>query len=40
MLLRVPTGVEGVVVDVQIMTRRGVAKDERTILIEAEEREK
>lgn len=38
--LRVPTGVEGVVVDVQIMTRRGVAKDERTILIEAEEREK
>jgi DNA-directed RNA polymerase subunit beta len=38
--LRVPSGVEGVVVDLQIMTRRGVEKDERTILIEAEARKK
>jgi DNA-directed RNA polymerase subunit beta len=35
--LRVPPGVSGVVVDVQIFSRRGVEKDERTLLIEREE---
>jgi DNA-directed RNA polymerase subunit beta len=38
--LRVSPGVEGVVVDVQVMTRRGVEKDERTEIIEDEEKEK
>jgi DNA-directed RNA polymerase subunit beta len=32
--LRLPTGYSGVVVDVQVLVRRGVDKDERTIAIE------
>ena len=32
--LRLPTGYSGVVVDVQVLVRRGVEKDERTIAIE------
>lgn len=35
--LRVPTGMEGVVIDVQIFTREGVKKDERVLAIEREE---
>ncbi len=38
--LRVPHGVEGVVIDVKILSRKGEEKDERTLQIEAEEREK
>ncbi|MDY6821083.1 MAG: DNA-directed RNA polymerase subunit beta, partial [Deferribacterota bacterium] len=38
--LRVPPGVEGVVVDVQVMTRKGVKKDDRTKNIEEEKRKK
>ena len=35
--LRVPTGATGTVIDVQIFTREGVEKDERTISIEREQ---
>jgi DNA-directed RNA polymerase subunit beta len=35
--LRVPPGVEGVVVDAKVFARRGVEKDDRTKLIEDEE---
>ena len=38
--LRVPHGVEGVVIDVKILSRKGEAKDPRTQLIEAEEKAK
>ncbi len=38
--LRVPPGVHGVVIDTQIYTRRGVAKDERAKLIEKREIER
>ncbi len=37
--LRVPHGVEGVVVDVKVLSRRGQETDERTRAIEEEERE-
>lgn len=37
MSLRVPTGTRGTVIDVQVFTREGVEKDERTIAIEREE---
>jgi len=33
--LRVPQGIEGVVIDVKVFNRRGVEKDERTLAIEA-----
>ncbi|MGC8926248.1 MAG: DNA-directed RNA polymerase subunit beta [Calditerrivibrio sp.] len=35
--LRVPSGISGVVIDVVIMTRRGVEKDDRTVKIEKAE---
>ena len=35
--LRVPPGVEGIVIDAKIFSRRGVEKDERTLSIEAAE---
>ena len=35
--LRVPPGVEGTIVDVQVFNRRGVEKDERALQIEAQE---
>jgi DNA-directed RNA polymerase subunit beta len=35
--LRVPPGVEGIVIDAKIFSRRGVEKDERTRIIEASE---
>lgn len=35
--LRVPPGVEGIVIDVKIFSRRGIDKDERTIQIESKE---
>jgi len=35
--LRVPPGVEGIVIDAQIFSRKGVEKDERTKIIQAEE---
>ncbi|OGT60011.1 MAG: DNA-directed RNA polymerase subunit beta [Gammaproteobacteria bacterium RIFCSPHIGHO2_12_FULL_45_12] len=35
--LRVPTGMEGVVIDVQVFTREGVKKDERVLEIEKNE---
>jgi len=35
--LRVPPGIRGTVIDVQVLTRRGVEKDERTELIETQE---
>jgi DNA-directed RNA polymerase subunit beta len=35
--LRVPPGVEGIVIDAQIFSRKGVEKDERTRIIQAEE---
>ena len=35
--LRVPPGIEGIVVDVRVFVRRGVEKDERTLSIEDEE---
>ena len=35
--LRVPPGITGTVVDVQVMTRRGIEKDSRTEIIEKEE---
>jgi len=35
--LRVPPGVEGIVVDVKVFSRRGIDKDERSIQIEAKE---
>ncbi|RUM90499.1 MAG: DNA-directed RNA polymerase subunit beta [Thermovibrio sp.] len=38
--LRVPHGVEGVVIDVKILSRKGEIKDPRTQLIEAEEKAK
>jgi len=38
--LRVPPGVNGTVVDVQVMTRRGIEKDERTEQIEKSEYER
>lgn len=38
--LRVPPGIEGVVVDVKIFTRRGVEKDETTKLLERMEMER
>ncbi|MFW2331800.1 MAG: DNA-directed RNA polymerase subunit beta, partial [Nitrospinota bacterium] len=37
--LKIPPGNEGIVIDVQVFTRRGSDKDERTISIEEEERE-
>ncbi|KAA0258480.1 DNA-directed RNA polymerase subunit beta [Deferribacter autotrophicus] len=37
--LRVPPGIRGTVIDVQVLTRRGVEKDERTELIESSEYE-
>lgn len=38
--LRVPTGISGTVIDVQIFTRDGVAKDERALEIERSELDK
>lgn len=38
--LRVPPGVKGTVIDVQVMTRRGIEKDDRTEAIEKSEYEK
>lgn len=38
--LRLPTGVEGTVVDVQVFNRRGVEKDQRALSIEREEIER
>jgi DNA-directed RNA polymerase subunit beta len=35
--LRVPPGVEGIVIDAKIFSRRGVEKDDRTLAIEAAE---
>jgi DNA-directed RNA polymerase subunit beta len=35
--LRVPPGVHGIVIDAKVFSRRGVEKDERTLLIENEE---
>ena len=35
--LKVPTGIKGTVVGVRIYTRRGVEKDERTIVLERQE---
>ncbi|XOF32272.1 MAG: DNA-directed RNA polymerase subunit beta [Candidatus Electrothrix sp. YB6] len=35
--LRVPPGVEGVVIDAKVFSRKGVDKDERTLLIEEQE---
>jgi DNA-directed RNA polymerase subunit beta len=35
--LRVPPGVEGIVIDAQVFSRKGVDKDERTKVIQAEE---
>ncbi|VBB42196.1 RNA polymerase, beta subunit [uncultured Desulfatiglans sp.] len=35
--LRVPPGVEGIVIDAKVFSRRGVDKDERSLAIEAEE---
>ena len=35
--LRVPTGMEGTVIDVQVFTREGVEKDARAIEIEKEQ---
>ena len=35
--LRVPPGVQGIVIDAKVFSRRGVEKDERTRLIEDEE---
>ncbi|MEW6666570.1 MAG: DNA-directed RNA polymerase subunit beta [Thermodesulfobacteriota bacterium] len=36
--LRVPPGVEGIVIDTKIFSRRGVEKDQRSLAIEGEER--
>lgn len=36
--LRVPPGVDGIVIDTKIFSRRGVEKDQRSLSIEAEER--
>ena len=36
--LRVPPGVEGIVIDTKVFSRRGVEKDERSLSIEREER--
>ena len=36
--LRVPPGMEGIVIDTKIFSRRGVEKDERSLEIEAEEK--
>jgi DNA-directed RNA polymerase subunit beta len=38
--LRVPPGVEGTVIDVAVMTRRGIEKDERTEIIEGEDKKR
>ena len=38
--LRVPTGMEGTVIDVQVFTREGVEKDERVLAIENSELDK
>ena len=38
--LRVPPGVEGIVIDTKIFSRRGVEKDPRSLFIEKEERAK
>jgi DNA-directed RNA polymerase subunit beta len=38
--LRVPPGIEGVVIDAKVFSRKGVDKDERTLLIEEAEVEK
>ncbi|OGG94277.1 MAG: DNA-directed RNA polymerase subunit beta [Candidatus Lambdaproteobacteria bacterium RIFOXYD2_FULL_50_16] len=38
--LRVPQGIEGVVIDVKVFNRRGVEKDERTLAIEEATRKK
>ncbi len=35
--LRVPPGVEGIVIDAKVFSRRGISKDERTLSIESEE---
>ncbi len=35
--LRVPPGVEGIVIDAKVFSRRGIEKDERTRIIESEE---
>jgi len=35
--LRVPPGVQGIVIDAKVFTRRGTAKDERTLQIEGDE---
>jgi DNA-directed RNA polymerase subunit beta len=36
--LRVPPGVEGIVIDTKVFSRRGVEKDQRSLSIEREER--
>ncbi len=36
--LRVPPGVQGIVIDAKVFSRRGVEKDQRSLAIEAEER--
>jgi DNA-directed RNA polymerase subunit beta len=38
--LRVPPGVEGIIIDTKIFSRRGVEKDQRSLSIEAEEKAK
>ncbi len=38
--LRVPPGVKGIVIDAKVFSRRGVEKDQRSLSIEAEERQK
>ncbi len=38
--LRVPPGVEGIVIDAKVFSRRGVEKDQRSLAIEAEEQAK
>jgi DNA-directed RNA polymerase subunit beta len=35
--LRVPPGVQGIVIDAKVFSRRGIEKDDRTLLIEKEE---
>jgi DNA-directed RNA polymerase subunit beta len=38
--LRVPPGVEGVVIDAKVFSRKGVDKDERSLMIEEEDVER
>ncbi|MDQ1330482.1 MAG: DNA-directed polymerase subunit beta, partial [Thermodesulfobacteriota bacterium] len=36
--LRVPPGVDGIVIDAKVFARRGIEKDDRTVLIEESEK--